>query len=1015
MEEKEIVLKRARNAVLARDFELALRLYNTLLQKDSENPALLSDIGNLYIKAGDDRKAAAYFSTIIELEPENEEALNAMGGICRRLKEYDEAIDYLNRALKICKDRASIEYNLGFTYKSMGKNEEAIECFQSVINENPTDVLAYNHLGAIYAHQKEYEKAVSAYRLGLQVDPNHPILQFNLARAYESTGNDAEAIASYEAALRAKPGWTDAVKAYAKLLLKRRRSAAAAELIQNAVVLHPEQADLHYLLGRTFLQQDNYARAEENLEKARALSPDSAKILSSIAEVYENNGRTQEALDAALQAEKTDSNNIDLKAQTVRTLLSAKKYETACRRLKSLQSKIPNDVRFLDLGGQYSICVNHPERSKAFYARLEAVDPSYTQHLLNAAKRFRQTGKLEEAASFVDSFIEKNRKNAGAHLLAGKIAEERGLSDAALANYEAAARIDGANFAAKENTARVRGIIADEKLRREQEALEASDRENFDKYVIEMQQPEEHFEEPEETPPPAPPEDDTPLDFEIPADDESVLDLPEPEQSADDAFSEQMLEDEADVREQTEPEDDGILADTEEKTADSKDGSLQEEGESDFAAEKDDETQRTQETEEGRECSDGTAIDDFDAGHALTSADAAAVEDERILPSGGVVPENETVSSGDALLADETPHSDERVREDAALPEEGEVASDGAGILEDETEMSSEGDIASYSEQMKPDTEGNTEIPVEHALSSPPYVGEEEKEPSANAVPHIGVPASYRMNVKAQLSDEDALKLERTLQEVAANAEKAVDAAEKAWNAAQAAADSAQSADAAQQYMKEMSETQEYNTEEGDGASDLGGAAEHAVSAFERPAEDDAETPLSGDDSDTSGADNPAADESGENAYQDFMAQVSKILPVIARVLENKDDAKKYEREIALFKRLRAFGDILPEDKKQAFLCSRIRLLLDYLISRLSGKPGLLVTSNALRKTDVMSGMICDISEEEADTLDGKALVSKVFADLRELLPYLPDPTLTQSLMSESDKVVDKITEDKNW
>ena len=948
MEEKEIVLKRARNAVLARDFELALRLYNTLLQKDSENPALLSDIGNLYIKAGDDSKAAAYFSTIIELEPENEEALNAMGGICRRLKEYDEAIDYLNRALKICKDRASIEYNLGFTYKSMGKNEEAIECFQSVINDNPTDVLAYNHLGAIYAHQKEYEKAVSAYRLGLQVDPNHPILQFNLARAYEATGNDAEAIASYEAALRAKPGWTDAVKAYAKLLLKRRRSAAAAELVQNAVVLHPEQADLHYLLGRTFLQQDNYAKAEENLEKARALSPDSAKILSSIAEVYENNGRTQEALDAALQAEKTDSNNIDLKAQTVRTLLSAKKYETACRRLKSLQSKIPNDVRFLDLGGQYSICVNHPERSKAFYARLEAVDPSYTQHLLNAAKRFRQTG------------------------------------------------------------------IADEKLRREQEALEASDRENFDKYVIEMQQPEEHFEEPEETPP-APPEDDTPLDFEIPADDESVLDLPEPEQSADDAFSEQMLEDEADVREQTEPEDDGILADTEEKTADSKDGSLQEEGESDFAAEKGDETQRTQEAEEGRERFDGTAIDDFDAGHALTSADAAAVEDERIPPSGGVVPENETVSSGDALLADETPHSDERVREDAALPEEGDVASDGAGILEDETEMSSEGDIASYSEQMKPDTESKTEIPVERALSSPPYVREEEKEPSANAVPHIGVPASYRMNVKAQLSDEDALKLERTLQEVAANAEKAVDAAEKAWNAAQAAADSAQSADAAQQYMKEMSETQEYNAEEGDGDSDLGGTAEHAVSAFERPAEDDAETPLSGDDSDTSGADNPVADESGENAYQDFMTQVSKILPVIALVLENKDDAKKYEREIALFKRLRAFGDILPEDKKQAFLCSHIRLLLDYLISRLSGKTGLLVTSNALRKTDVMSGMICDISEEGADTLDGKALVSKVFADLRELLPYLPDPTLTQSLMSESDKVVDKITEDKNW
>ena len=65
MEEKEIVLKRARNAVIARDFELALRLYNSLVQDDSENIGLLSEIGNLYIKAGQDKKALAYFKTII--------------------------------------------------------------------------------------------------------------------------------------------------------------------------------------------------------------------------------------------------------------------------------------------------------------------------------------------------------------------------------------------------------------------------------------------------------------------------------------------------------------------------------------------------------------------------------------------------------------------------------------------------------------------------------------------------------------------------------------------------------------------------------------------------------------------------------------------------------------------------------------------------------------------------------------------------------------------------------------
>ncbi|MFC2602651.1 MAG: tetratricopeptide repeat protein, partial [Treponema sp.] len=465
MEEKEIVLKRARNAVIARDFDLALRLYNSLVQDDSENIGLLSEIGNLYIKAGQDKKAVAYFKTIIELDPDNEDALNTMGGICRRIKEYDKSIEYLNHALAVGKDRAAIQYNLGFTYKSMGKDAEAIDCFQSVINDNPTDVLAYNHLGAIYARQKDYEKAVSIYRLGLQVDPNHPILQFNLAKAYEATGNDSEAISSYESALRAKPGWKDAVKAYAKLLLKMNRTAEAASIVQNAVSLYSDQSDLYYLLGRIFLQQDNYSKAEENLKKARKLAPDSAKILSCIAKTYEKSGKNGEAVEAAMQAEENNSEDIDLKAQTVRTLLSAKKFDAAGERLKSLQAKIPDDVRFLDLGGQYSICVNRPENSKAFYSKIESMDSSYTEHLINAARRYKQTGKLDKAAEYIDSFIVRNPKNTGAWLLSGEIEEERGNSETALKNYEEAFNIDPANFTAKESTARVESVIADEKVK----------------------------------------------------------------------------------------------------------------------------------------------------------------------------------------------------------------------------------------------------------------------------------------------------------------------------------------------------------------------------------------------------------------------------------------------------------------------------------------------------------------------------------------------------------------------
>ena len=44
MEDKEIVLRRAKNAVISRDFNLAIRLYKSLLQDDVKNQFFYSDL-----------------------------------------------------------------------------------------------------------------------------------------------------------------------------------------------------------------------------------------------------------------------------------------------------------------------------------------------------------------------------------------------------------------------------------------------------------------------------------------------------------------------------------------------------------------------------------------------------------------------------------------------------------------------------------------------------------------------------------------------------------------------------------------------------------------------------------------------------------------------------------------------------------------------------------------------------------------------------------------------------------
>ena len=485
MEERHIILKRAKNALITRDFDLASQLYGSLLEKEPENRELLAILGNLYIKAGKEETAETFFKKILELSPGNVDALNSLGGICRRTCRYDEAIAYLQQALATDQKTDAIEYNLGFTYKSMGRIEDAINCFQSVITANPTDALAYNHLGVIYAAQKNYEKAVACYRRGLQVDPNNPILQYNLAKSYEATGNYTNAISAYEIALRAKPGWSDAVKAYTEILLGQNRTGTASELVRNALSIQPGSADFHCLLGRIFTRQDNYESAASSLETAERFDPSSIETLSALAEVYEKDGRAAEAAEKILAAEKMDPDSTELLMKVIGIMISAGKMEACGNRLQKLRETLPHDARVHDLTGQYYICTKREAAALRLYEQIEQNTPRYTDHLFNAARRYAQMEHFEEAQKYVKAFIRKNSDDVGAWLLLGKIDETLGNLEEALRDYETAARVDQNNQGAKTGSERLHSHFAAEREREAQAALKQAEAEWFDKYAIE--------------------------------------------------------------------------------------------------------------------------------------------------------------------------------------------------------------------------------------------------------------------------------------------------------------------------------------------------------------------------------------------------------------------------------------------------------------------------------------------------------------------------------------------------
>ena len=913
MDEKEIVFNRAKNAMLSRDFTLAARLFKSLLADDPNNLELLNSLGQLYIKASDDEKALPFYEKIIKLNPVNVDAYNNMGGIYRRLKRYDESIAILNKALSFNKNNSEVKYNLGFTYKLMGKNDEACDCFEYVISENPNDVLAYNHLGSIYATKKDYQKSISIYKRGLQVDPNHPILQYNLARSYVATNSDLDAFKAFEAALRAKPSWKDAVKEYSALLNKYSRTKESCEVIQKAINLYPTDGHLYYLLGKSFLVQTDYESAVKSFEKAISLDNTNPSYYEKLIFAYEREQKYDEGLEVAEKGIELFPNNIKIMREKVHLLFSAKKLNTGASVLKNLSELTTRDPHVKDLMGQYYICCDNKKNVALCFDKIRKLNPSYQKYLYNAAYRYIQVEKYEEAVKCLKVFSASQQKNPLPLILLARIEEFKNNYESAIEILKKALSMNPNLNLAKEGIARLTKKIEEAKNPIEtQEVAEEITSEEQTEEVVDSENNVEEISEPEVEPV-------AEIETEIKSEDDFNLD----------DFTDLILENDEKI--------DPFAIEEEDMFDDFMDEDL-------FNDDLDDEIEE-----------ENPLVEDTDIFADEKSSDLPVEE----------ISEEPIDSSIEELAVHEDEISD--VEDFEEIPE----------VVDENDEVS----------EMQTEDFEETEITEE--INDSQEIVEDENE--NNTVQKIFVP--------------DTSKMETLLEKAEQQANKAITSAEKAWQAAQNAADAAQSASCTEGYINQIAEETVQKA-----AADIEQKIQDAIELLQSQFKKANETVVSENTDDSVASENIEEQEELEEAENsDAVAnRNSAIYSTIYNLLNDKNLAEKYSSEIGLFEKLYSMKDYLPDDKKEEFMKSETRLLLEFLINNLSGKPGIFAISETLRKSGIFAGEYSEITPE-SQSLSGKELVYKVFGYIKDLINDIEDKNLAESMQNYIDKLLTKL------
>jgi tetratricopeptide (TPR) repeat protein len=136
--------------------------------------------------------------------------------------------------------------------------------------------------------QTEFERVVADY-------PKAPGVEYAYGRYLLTQRNDEGAIGAFQREIENSPNHALARLQIAYIKLRNKEADAGLPLAREAVKLHPRLPLGHYVLGRLLFEIGDNGKAIEELEHARRLAPNEARIYFALSRAYAKAGRKVEA------------------------------------------------------------------------------------------------------------------------------------------------------------------------------------------------------------------------------------------------------------------------------------------------------------------------------------------------------------------------------------------------------------------------------------------------------------------------------------------------------------------------------------------------------------------------------------------------------------------------------------------------------------------------------------------------------------------------------------------------
>jgi superkiller protein 3 len=347
--------------------------------------------------------------------------------------DFEAAIVPLQKFLAEKPDVAFAHFQLAYAFTALKRTDEARAEYQKAVELDPKMAEAYLNLGILLL-DKDPAAAAAPLRKATELLPAQSRPRVLLGLALERSADPAGAAASFEAASRLDPNDVEAISHLAAIYLRNSRPADAERKFRQALELQPkspfalhglaqsldaqnkpEAADAYrnYLavqpadtaarnrLTRILIDQQQYAAALAEIDRASAGQPPTVEALKLRADVQIAQKKLDDAIATLRQVLALAPNDPQLHGGLGRLLLQKRDFPAAEIELKAALQLDRNNLSYWkDLGSTYYLGGNYQAAAATLELIAKSESPSAGEWFIRALCY----DKLDEVQPALDAY-----------------------------------------------------------------------------------------------------------------------------------------------------------------------------------------------------------------------------------------------------------------------------------------------------------------------------------------------------------------------------------------------------------------------------------------------------------------------------------------------------------------------------------------------------------------------------------------------------------------------------------